>query len=197
MDTKNMKTSIIGLSFIAFQLPIYSSAEQDTPISLGEIQTREIERFEKLDLNKDGHVSLIEFEKNKQPINRKHKNMRRKGHPNEHRGRIGKPPFAGRDKRKGNMETIRKNAHSKELFSILDEDHNQALSEQEFLGSSNPENHHLAQQRAAFSFFDSNKDGQLSRNELPSRAKRLETLDSNQDGFISKEEMTNRVPKKQ
>ena len=46
-------------------------------------------------------------------------------------------------------------------------------------------------------FFDSNKDGQLSRNELPSRAKRLAMLDSNQDGFISKEEMTNRVPRKQ
>jgi len=192
-----MKTSIIGLPLIVFLVPIYSSAEQDTSISLDEIQTRETEYFKKLDLNGDGHISLVEFEKTKPLVARKHKNMRRKGRPSEHRGRIGKAPFAGKEKRKGNMDAKRKKAHSKELFSILDEDHNQSLSEQEFLGSSNPKNHHLAQQRAAFGFFDSNKDGQLSRNELPSRAKRLGMLDSNQDGFISKEEMTNRVPRKQ
>lgn len=195
MDIKNMKTSIIGLSFIAFQLPICSSAEQDHPISLNEIQTREVERFEKLDLNKDGHISLKEFEKDEAPIVDRHKNIRSKERPHYRRGPATKFLFSS--KRKGGIDSARANALHKELFSILDEDQNQSLTQQEFLAAAFPKNHRLAQKRASFRFFDSNKDGQLSRNELPSRAKRLETLDSNQDGFISKEEMTNRVPRKQ
>jgi len=65
------------------------------------------------------------------------------------------------------------------------------------LAAAFPKNHRLAQKRASFRYFDSNKDGKLSRSELPSRAKRLATLDSDNDGFISNEEMAKRATRNQ
>ncbi len=190
-----MKTPLLTLSLIVLFQPIYSSAKEDKAISLSEIQSREAKRFEKLDSNGDGHISIEEFEKSEPNVTGKQHNMRRKGGHRNQRWATRKPPFAHGEKH--NREASRKKAHSKEMFIILDKDHNKSLSELEFLGASDPENHRLAQQRTAFRFFDRNEDGKLSRNELPSRAKRLATLDNNQDGIITDEEMTNRSLRRQ
>ena len=186
-----MKTSIITTSLILLLPAICLSAEQDTAISLVEIQARDTQRFGKLDLDDDGHISLKEFEKDEAPITDRHKNIKRKERPHYRRAPARKFLFSS--KRKGGIDSARANAHHKELFSILDKDQNQSLTQQEFLAAAFPKNHRLAQKRASFRYFDSNKDGKLSRSELPSRAKRLATLDSDNDGFISNEEMAKRA----
>ena len=124
-----------------------------------------------------------------------HKNMKRKERPHYRRAPARKFLFSS--KRKEGIDSARANAHHKELFSILDKDQNQSLTQQEFLAAAFPKNHRLAQKRASFRYFDSNKDGKLSRSELPSRAKRLATLDSDNDGFISNEEMAKRATRNQ
>ena len=189
-----MKTSLIT-SLILLLLPILLSAEQDKAISLDEIQTRDSQRFAKLDSNDDGHISLKEFEENESPMMDRAKRLRGKERPRYRRAAARDSVFAG--KRKGTNDSARAKAHHKELFSILDEDQNLSLTQTEFLAAALPKNHRLAQRRASFKFFDSNKDGKLSRNELPSRAKRLATFDSDKDGFISKEEMSNQTTRKQ
>ena len=190
-----MKTSIITTSLILLLPAICLSAEQDTAISLDEIQIRDTERFGKLDLNDDGYISVNEFEKDEAPPADRKENLRKKGRL-QYRGAHARNFFFSSRKKEG-IDSARAKASQKELFNILDKDQNQSLTQQEFLAVAFPKNHRLAQKRASFRFFDSNKDGKLSRSELPSRAKRLATFDMDKDGFISNEEMAKRATRNQ
>lgn len=80
----------------------------------------------------------------------------------------------------------------KALFAALDADGNGALSPEEF------GKHHEAMMQVhrdrAFDRLDENKDGVLSKDELPSPADRLTRLDADGDGKVTPEEMRAKRP---
>jgi Ca2+-binding EF-hand superfamily protein len=76
-----------------------------------------------------------------------------------------------------------------ELFSIIDDDGDGVVSDDEFRNGSTGENRALANKRLIFKRLDSDSSGFLTIEELPSPADRLRTADTDGDGLVTKDEL--------
>lgn len=166
------------------------------------INTHTSEQFLLADLNKDGLISLAEFEQHKpkrvkgegharadnerenndakrQHRQRPHHGKRMRGHNSRMFGLMN----AGTDRSelRALVET--------EMFALLDADKDGAISDTEYAAANRRENKQLARKRAMFKILDTNADGGLAQEEMPDPEKRLRALDINNDGLLDRSEM--------
>ena len=167
------------------------------------INSQSLEQFLLADLNKDGLISLAEFEQH----NPKH-GVKGKGHPsagnergnNDAKHQHGQRPHHGKRKRGHNSRmfglmnagTDRSDMRAlveTEMFALLDADKDGAISDTEYAAANRRENKQLARKRAMFKILDTNADGGLAQEEMPDPEKRLRALDINNDGLLDRSEM--------
>lgn len=189
LETTYLKTTYLAVVAAGFILltpgSVYAEQKGHFPIALEEIQARQARHFDTLDQNNDETVTLAEFETSpglERMEHRRHggRRMHDKRMHDKHSQRL-RP--AQREQRK----EMRK-AAEQELFVILDTNNDGSLSQQEHTARSR-DTIKLARKRAAFAQLDSDKDGVLTINELPSRLERLNEADSNGDGQVTRKEM--------
>ena len=168
------------------------------------INTQSLEQFLLADLNKDGLISLAEFEQH----NPKH-GVKGKGHPsagnergnNDAKRQHGQRPHHGKRMRghNGPMAHMmgpgidRKEMRAlveTEMFALLDADQDGAISDAEYKAANKRQNKQLARKRAVFEKLDTNADGKLAQEEMPNPEKKLRALDTNNDGVVDRSEMS-------
>ena len=171
------------------------------------INTQSLEQFLLADLNKDGLISLAEFEQH----NPKH-GVKGKGHPsagnergnNDAKRQHGQRPHHGKRMRGHNSRmfglmnagTDRSDMRAlveTEMFALLDADKDGAISDTEYAAANKRENEQLARKRAMFKMLDTNADGRLAQEEMPNPEKRLRALDTNNDGVVDRSEMAKMI----
>ena len=166
------------------------------------INTHTSEQFLLADLNRDGLISLAEFEQHKP------KRVKGEGHAradnerenNDAKGQHRQRPHHGKRMRGHNSPMFRlMNAGTDrselralvetEMFALLDADKDGAISDTEYAAANRRENKQLARKRAMFKILDTNADGGLAQEEMPDPEKRLRALDINNDGLLDRSEM--------
>jgi len=177
------------------------------------INTHSTEQFLLADLDKDGLISLAEFEQHKP----KH-GFRGKGHfkaamggehKGEHKGDTqGRRPHHGKRMRGhggpmlagmfglmsagADRSDVRALVET-EMFALLDANKDGAISDAEYKTANKRENKKLARKRAMFKTLDTNADGRLAQEEMPNPEKRLRALDTNNDGVVDRSEMSDMI----
>ena len=189
----------------------HGGKQQRGPIVINDIvkriNTRSLGQFLLADLDKDGLISLVEFEQH----NPKH-GVKGKGHPsagnergnNDAKRQHGQRPHHGKRMRRHdsrmfglmNAGTDRSDMRSlveTEVFALLDADKDGAISDTEYAAANKRENEQLARKRAMFKKLDTNADGRLAQEEMPNPEKRLRALDTNNDGVVDRSEMAKMI----
>ena len=157
-------------------------------VSIAEVGRTEALRFQKMDKNGDNLISLDEFKRQREPSIKRHQ------YKKAEKKEVKQTPIETNISPDKNIKRARelrqkRNAHSKELFNLLDKDNNASLSYKEFLEGADPMNRKLARLNSSFKRLDKDKDGMLSSKEILLRVNRLKSLDTNQDGFVEPKEM--------
>ena len=157
-------------------------------VSIAEVGRTEALRFQKMDKNGDNLISLDEFKRQREPSIKRHQ------YKKAEKKEVKQTPIETNISPDKNIKKARelrqkRNAHSKELFNLLDKDNNASLSYKEFLEGADPMNRKLARLNSSFKRLDKDKDGMLSSKEILLRVNRLKSLDTNQDGFVEPKEM--------
>ena len=168
--------------------PEISADSVKSGVSIAEVGRKEAVRFQKMDKNGDNLISFHEFKRQRDPS--KQRQQRKRAEKKE----VKQTPIETSRSPDKNIKRARelrqkRNAHSRELFNILDKDNNASLSYKEFLKETDPMNRKLARLTASFKRLDRDKDGMLSAKEMLLRVNRLKSLDTNQDGFVEPKEM--------
>ena len=189
----------------------HGSKHQHGPIVIDDmvqrINTHSLEQFLLADLNKDGLISLAEFEQHIP----KH-GFRGKGHPkaggesgnDDAQRQHGHKPHHGKGMRGHasrmfglmNAGTDRSDMRAlveTEMFALLDADKDGAISDTEYAAANKRENEQLARKRAMFKMLDTNADGRLAQEEMPNPEQRLRALDTNNDGVVDRSEMAKMI----
>ena len=189
---------LIYIALLSFHPTIWAQGGSSGPeisvdsvksgVSIAEVGRKEAVRFQKMDENGDNLVSFDEFKRQSEP------SIRRQLYKKAEKKEVKQTPIEASRSPDKNIKRARElrqksNAHSKELFNILEKDKNASLSYKEFLKESDPMNRKLARLTASFKRLDRDKDGRLSAKEMLLRVNRLKSLDSNQDGFVEPKEM--------
>ncbi len=165
----------------------YAAPDQDRfPINIDELETRQAERFGKLDLDGDAIVSLEEFEAAKLPERARGEKFRHahRDHPGANRKNRNRYQA---DARREARKEMRK-ATSDELFTLLDTNADGTLSKAEY-GARTKAHMQSARKRAAFARLDQNGDGGLDQSELAHRTQRLKQADADGDGEVTRREL--------
>lgn len=214
MNRINVKSSFRVASFTALGLLLISSVlmanhhggkHQRGPIVIDDVvqrmQAQGSEQFRLADANKDGQISLAEFEQHKPMQNFKGKhNLSRRDHEGEvsqnsqkahqhkrmrkHLGAMAGLMGAGVKHKEMRAQV------EMEMFALLDTDKDGTVSTDEYKAANNRENKQLARKRVMFKMLDTNADGMLASEEMPNPEKRLRALDSNDDGIVDRVEMS-------
>ena len=158
----------------------------DETIDLANVEQKVAERQAKVDVNGDGSVSEAEFlAAEGWPV----------GHPGHHargfRGHEGPPPGPmgpmrhpmGRPDVDIDFEAV-----ENDIFDRLDADHNASLSRQEFSRENIETARRTVFRTHLFKQLDTNADGALSTDEMPSPLEHLRKMDANGDGKVTPEE---------
>lgn len=148
--------------------------DQDGKVTLDEMLAGASERWQRADLNKDGVVTRDEMKQHfkNRPFGR----------------------FARQDKDgDGMLSRDEVGRRLQEKFDQIDSDKNGLLSKEELM-QSHPRKHHRKHRGEGkanvFDFIDANQDGQVSMDEIKEHVKeRFEILDLNGDGVVVKDEM--------
>ena len=191
----NLIATVTGSAVLFVASGAWSAADQpQAPVSIAAVETQAKARFESLDQDDDGVVSMQEFEA-AQPACRmggghhaRHQNHGAKG-PQAERQTEQRGPGQKPCKRHPQRSPARRAAMDQEMFAILDADADGQLSRDEFAGARHPANRRLARQRAMFKQWDTDGNGELTLEEMPTPAKHLEAADTDGDGTVSKAEM--------
>jgi hypothetical protein len=142
--------------------------------------------FAMIDTNGDGKITKAEF---------------LAAEPPEHGGGMGHGPGMGMGmgmgmqpgmghgmgNPQGGMTDAQRRAFEADFFKRLDTDGNGQLSPAEFAKAH--EAMHAAMKELAFTNFDTNKDGVLTKDEFPPFPKKVAAMDTNGDGKVTPDEM--------
>jgi len=137
-------------------------------VTRDEMRTTEIERFEKIDANKDGRLTLDEIQAANRDRAAKH--------------------FAARDANKdGKLSRDEVARMPDQMFARLDENKDGFLTPDELAKKGERFQNHA---QGRFEHEDTNHDGAISRDEALARVdQRFARLDTNGDGVLTQEEM--------
>ena len=115
-------------------------------------------------------------------------NPRERGPKMSHRGR----PNPGNQQEYRPGDERNREMRERRLFGLADIDKSGELSIDEFLGREKAVRASMRSRgvKARFDAMDKNKDGQVDREEFPSRLPMLEKMDADGDGQITREEMS-------
>ena len=189
---------LIYIALLSFHATIWAQGGSSGPeisvdsvksgVSIAEVGRTEALRFQKMDKNGDNLISLDEFKRQREPSIKRHQ------YKKAEKKEVKQTPIETNISPDKNIKKARelrqkRNAHSKELFNILDKDRNASLSYKEFLEGTDPMHRKLARLTSSFKRLDKDKDGMLSTKEMLRRVNRLKSLDTNQDGFVEPKEM--------
>lgn len=155
------------------------------PLSVAEARDRAEARFQALDADRSGEVSLTEFGK-AAPELRDHRfpgpAFRHERHAGEwHRAADARQ--AGQDPERGAPDDM-----DAELFDRLDANADGLLSRDEFTADRLRGARGEAIEARIFAHLDADGSGGLSREELPDPSRRLASMDSDGDGTVTREE---------
>jgi Ca2+-binding EF-hand superfamily protein len=173
------------------------------------INTHSTEQFLLADLDKDGLISLAEFEQHKPKHGFTGKGHFKAAMGGEHKGDTqGRRPHHGKRMRGhggpmlagmfglmsagADRSDVRALVET-EMFALLDANKDGAISDAEYKTANKRENKKLARKRAMFKTLDTNADGRLAQEEMPNSEKRLRALDTNNDGVVDRSEMSDMI----
>ena len=164
-----------------------------TTVDIAKVKARADEAFTAADKDANGTLTKDEFA-TMEPSRFHHRMQRGMHHGDSPAGAgpmggkgPGMGPMGGMGKMGGPPSAEERAQMHKAVFAALDADGNGSLSPEEF------DKHHEVMARMRhdrmFDRLDANKDGVLSRDEMPSPTDRLTKLDTNGDGQVTPEEM--------
>ena len=180
---RSVLTAVLGLGLAASALA--GDGRPEFPLSVADARDRAEARFQTLDADRSGEVSLAEFA-DAAPELRDHRSPA----AGFHHGRHPETWRRAADLRQSERDRAWEPPEDMDaaLFDRLDADADGLLSRDEFTADRLRAVRREAVQAHVFGRLDADGSGGLSREELPDPSRRLEAMDSDGDGTVTREE---------